>query len=74
MTDVPSYEVMKQHGRSQVLHQNGLLLIASEVGIPLCMGNCHMQYRCTKPTPHKTTSLGGDKMMMPQEQDGKANT
>ena len=35
--DVPSYEVTNQHGQSQVLHQNWLLLIASEVGIPLCM-------------------------------------
>ena len=39
--DVPSYEVMNQHGCSRVLHQNQLLLIASEVGIPLCMGNHH---------------------------------
>ena len=69
--DVPSYEVTNQHGRSRVLHQNWLLLIASEVGIPLCMGNHHTQDRCTSPTPHKTTSLGGDKKMTSQEQDGK---
>ena len=37
--DVPSYEVMNQHGQSRVLHQNWLLLIASEVGVPLCMGS-----------------------------------
>ena len=74
VTDVPSYEVMNQHRWSGVLHQNRLLLVASEVGIPLCMGNRHTWYRCTSPTPCKTTSLGGDKMMMPQEQDGKANT
>ena len=73
-TDVPSYEVMNQHGWSQVLHQNRLLLITSEVGIPLCMGNRHTWYRCTSPTPHKTTSLGGDEVMMPQEQNGKADT
>ena len=24
------------------------------------MGNCHTWDRCTSPTPHKTTSLGGD--------------
>ena len=73
VTDVPSYEVTNQHGWSQVLHQNWLLLVASEVGIPLCMGNCHTQDRCTSPTPCKTTSLGGEEMM-PQEQNGKAAT
>ena len=73
-TDVPSYEVTNQHGRSRVLHWNQLLLIASEVGIPLCMGNRHTRYRCTSPTPCKTTSLGGDEVMMPQEQNGKAHT
>ena len=74
MTDVPSYEVMNQHGQSRVLHRNQLLLIASEVGVPLCMGNCHTWDRCTSPTPHKTTSLGGDEEMMPQEQNGKVVT
>ena len=73
-TDVPSYEVTNQQGWSQVLHQNRLLLIASEVGIPLCMDDHHTQYSCTSPTPCKTTSLGGDKMMMPQEQNVKAIT
>ena len=72
--DVPSYKVMNQHRWSQVLHQNQLLLIASEVGIPLCMGSHHTWNRCTSPTPCKTTSLGGDEEMMPQEQDGKAVT
>ena len=73
MTDVPSYEVTNQHGWSRVLHRNWLLLIMSEVGVPLCMGNCHIQDRCTSPTPCKTTSLGGEEMM-PQEQNGKAVT
>ena len=73
-TAVPSYEVMKQHGQSRVLHRNQLLLVASEVGVPLCMGNRHTWYRCTSPTPHKTTSLGGDEVMMPQEQNGKVDT
>ena len=73
MTDVHSYEVMNQHGWSQVLHKNWLL-IASEVGIPLCMGNHHTQDRCTSPTPGKTTSTGGDDKKMPQDQDGKAVT
>ena len=74
MADVPSYEVTNQHGWSQFLHRNQLLLVASEVGIPLCMGNHHTWDRCTSPTPHKTTSLGGDEKMMPQEQNGKAFT
>ena len=74
VTDVPSYEVTNQHGQSRVLHRNYLLLVASEVCIPLCMGDHQTRYRCTSPTPCKTTSLGGDKMMMPQEQNGKAVT
>ena len=63
--NVPSYEVMNQHRQSQVLHQNWLLLVASEVGIALCMGNCHTQDRCTSPTLCKTTSSGGDEKMAP---------
>ena len=50
MADVPSYKVRNQHGQSQVLHQNWLLLVASEVGIPLCMGSHHTWDRCTSPT------------------------
>ena len=72
--DVPSYVVMNQHGWLRVLHQNWLLLVTSEVGIPLCMGNHHTWDRCTSPTPCKTTSSGGDEEMMPQEHDGKAVT
>ena len=72
--DVPSYEVTNQHGWSQVLHQNWLLLVASEVGIPLCMGSCHTWDRCTSPTPCKTTSVRGDGRRTPQEKDGKAVT
>ena len=53
---------------------NWLLLIASEVGVPLCMGSHHTQDRCTSPTLCKTTSSGGDEEMMLQEQDGKAVT
>ena len=73
MADVPSYEVMNQHGQSRVL-QNQLLLIVSEVGVPLCMGNHHTQDRCTSPTPCKTTSSVGDEERMPQENDGKVVT
>ena len=72
--DVPSYEVTNQHGWSQVLHQKQLLLVASEVGIPLCMGNCHTWDSCASPTPCKTTSLGGDNERMPQEKHGKVVT
>ena len=71
--DVPSHEVINQHGQSQVLHQNRLL-VTSEVGVPLCMGNHHTWDRCTSPTPHKTTSSGGDGERMPQEKHGKAVT
>ena len=72
--DVSSYEVTNQHRQSCMLHPNWLLLITSEVGIPLCMDNHHTQERCTSPTPCKTTSIGGDEMRMPQEKDGKAVT
>ena len=72
--DVPSCEVMNQCGQSQVLHQNWLLLIASEIGIPLCMGSHHTWDRCTSPTPCKTTSVGGEKRRMPQEESGKVVT
>ena len=74
VADVPSYEVMNQHGWSWVLHQNQLLLIVSEVGIPLCMGSHRTWDRCTSLTPCKTTFIGGDKKRMPQERDGKAVT
>ena len=65
---------MNQHGWSWVLHQNWLLLITSEIGIPLCMGSHHTQDRCTSPTPCKTTSVRGDEKRMPQEKNGKAVT
>ena len=74
VADIPSYKVMNQHGQSWVLHWNWLHLIASEVGVPLCMGNQHTWDRCTSPTPCKTISIGGDEMRMPQEKDGKAVT
>ena len=72
--DVPSYEVMNQCRQSQALHQNQLLLIVSEIGIPLCIGNCHTWDRCTSPTPCKTTSVGGEKKRMPQKESGKVVT
>ena len=72
--DVCSYEVTNQHGWSWVLHWNWLLLVMSEVGVPLCMGNRHTWDRCTSPTPCKMTSSGGDEERMPQEKHGKAVT
>ena len=63
-TDVPSYKVTDQHGRSHILCQNWLLLIASEVGIPLCIGIYHAWDRCNSPTPCKPTSMGSEIRMM----------
>ena len=74
MTDVPSYVVMNQNGKSWVLHWNWLLLVASEVGIPLCIGICHAWDRCTSTTPCKTTSTRGEMKMISQENNGKAVT
>ena len=73
-TDVPSYEVANQCGRSCILHQNWLLLIMSEVGIPWCIGICHAQDRSTSPTPCKPTSTGSETKMMPQESSGSVVT
>ena len=74
VTDVPSYEVMDQHRRSQILHQNQLLLIVSEAGVPLGTGIHHAWDRCTSPTPCKPTSMGGEMKMMPQENNGSVVT
>ena len=74
MTDVPSYEVMDQHRWSCILYQSWLLLITSEVGVPLCKGVCHAWDRCTSPTPCKPTSQGSEGMMMPQENSGREVT
>ena len=73
-TYIPSYEVMNQHRKSCILHWNRLLLIASEVGIPLCIGIHHTWDRCTSPTPCKTTSIGNEMKLTPQENNGKAVT
>ena len=66
-TNVPSYKVMDQCGQSHILHWNWLLLIASEVGVPLCIGVCHAWDRCTSPTPGKPTSKGSEVRMMPED-------
>ena len=73
-TDISSYKVMDQHRRLCILHQNWLLLIALEIGIPLCIGICHAWDRCTSPTPCKPTSKGSEIMMMPQGSSGSAVT
>ena len=74
MTDVPSYKVTNQHGKSCILHHNWLILIMSEVGVPLCIGICHAWDRCTSPTPCKPTSMRGETKMTPQENNGSAVT
>ena len=49
-TDVPSNEVTDQCRQSHILHQNWLLLVTSEVGIPLvykcllCMGQMYQPH------------------------------
>ena len=72
-TDIPSYKVINQCGRSQVLHQNQLLIV-SEIDIPLSMGCHHTGDRHTSPTPCKPTSARGERKRMPQEKSGKAVT
>ena len=74
VTYVPSYKVTDHCRWSHILHENQLLLIASEVGIPLCIGVCHAWDKCTSPTPCKPTSKGSEDMMMPQENSGWAVT
>ena len=71
-TDILSYEVTDQCRRSHILHWNWLLLVASEVGVPLCIGIHHAQDRCTSPTPCKPTSKGSEDTMMPNESSGSA--
>ena len=38
--------------------QTQLLLIASEFDIPLCIGICHAQDRCTSPQPMQADLYG----------------
>ena len=60
VTDIPSYEVKVQHGNSCVLHCNWLLLIVSQAGVPLLVGDCQIQDGCTSPTPVTPTPRGND--------------
>ena len=73
-TDIPLYKVKDQHKHSHILHCNQLLLIASEAGIPLCMGVHQAQDGCTTPTLVKLTPGGSDSKTMLQEHDGLAIT
>ena len=70
VTDIPSNEVMDQCSQSCILHQNWLLPLMSQVGVPLCIGVHHAWDRCTSPTPHKQASKGSEGRMMPQENSG----
>ena len=70
VTDIPSYKVTDQCRQSHVLHCNKLLLTASETGVPLCVGVCQAQDRCTSPTPVKPTPRGSDRETMPWEDSG----
>ena len=73
MTDIPSYKVTDQCRRLCILQWNWLLLVASEAGVPLCIGICQAWDRCTSPTPFKASS-GGETEMTPQESSGSAVT
>ena len=73
-TGIPSYEVMDKCGLPHILHQNQLLLIASEVGIPLHIGVCHVRDRYASSTWYKPTSKGSENMMTPHESSGRAVT
>ena len=74
MTDIPSYEVMDQHRQSCILHWNLLLLVASETGIPFCVGVCQACNWCTSPTQVKPTPKGIERENMPQVASGLAPT
>ena len=74
VTDILSYEVRDQHRQSHILHHNQLLLIMSETGVALCVGVCHVQDRCTSPTPVKPTPRGSDSKNLPQEDGGLTST
>ena len=70
LTDVPSYEVTNQHGKSCILHCSWLLVIMSETGIPLCVGVHQAWDRWTSPTPVKANSKVSDNENIPQVDSG----
>ena len=74
VTDVPFYKVTDQHGQSCILYWNWLHFIASETGIPLCMGDCQAQNWCISPTPVKPTPKRSKSENMPWVDSGLAIT
>ena len=73
-TDIPSYEVMDQHGQSGILHCNQLLLVQSATGGPLRVGVCRVQEQCASPNPVKPTPKGSGSEIMPQVDSGLVST
>ena len=69
-TDTPSYKVMDQCRQSCILHWNWLLLITSEVDIPLCVGVCQAWDQCTSPTSVKPNPKGSDSKDTPWVDSG----
>ena len=74
VTDIPSYEVTDQCGQSCILHQNWLLLVILETGVPLCVGVSHAWDQCTSPTPVEPTPKGSDSEITPWVDSGLAST
>ena len=74
VTDIPSYEVITQSGQPCILHHNQLLLIASEPGVPLCVGVCQACDQCTSPTPIKPSPKGSERETTPWEDSGPVIT
>ena len=74
VTDVPSYRVTNQYGKSCILHWKQLLFVALEGWHSLVYGLQHAWNRCTSFTPCKTTSIGSEMKLTQQENNGKAVT
>ena len=66
----PHMKWMNQHRQSHILHHNWLLLVASETGVPLCVGVCHAWDRCTSPNPVKPTPKGSESEITPWVDSG----
>ena len=68
-TDIPSYKVTDQCRWSCILHQNWLLLITSEIGIPLCIGSLSCTGQMYQPHPMQANFQRKWKsIMMPQQE------
>ena len=74
MTDIPSYKVTDQCGQSCILHQNWLLLVASETGVPLCVSVHQAWDWFTSPTPVKPTPKCSESKITPWEDSSLAVT